>query len=77
MFTTEFDHIITVGEQVHPIDEQSEVKVEGLIKDYEDVFIGMGCPPGEYDIVIDKEMPPVQTRPRKVEYALTIFIRKS
>ena len=61
---------ITVGEQVHLIDEQSDVKVEALIKEYEDVFIGMGCLPGEYDIVVDKEMPPVQNRPRKVAYAL-------
>ncbi len=45
-------NLITVGEQVHLIDEQSEVKVEALIKEYEDVFIGMGCLPGEYDIVV-------------------------
>ena len=63
-------NLITVGEQVHLIDEQSEVKVEALIKEYEDVFIGMVCLPGEYDIVVDKEMPPVQNRPRKVAYAL-------
>ena len=30
----------------------------------------MGCLPGEYDIVIDKEMPPEQNRPRNVADAL-------
>ena len=62
-------NLITVAEQLHLIDEQSDVKVEALIKEYEDVFIGMGCLPGEYNIVIDKEMPPVQNRQRKVAYA--------
>ena len=52
------------------VDEQAEKKVEALIKEYEDVFNGMGCLPGVYDIVIDKDMPPVQNRPRKVAYAL-------
>ena len=62
-------NLITVAEQVHLIDEQSEVKVEALVKECVDVFIGMGCLPNEYDIVVDKE-PPVQNRPRNVAYAL-------
>ena len=57
-------NLITMGEQVHLI----EVKVEALIKEYEDIFIGSGCLPGEYDVVVDKEMPPVQNRPRKVAF---------
>ena len=61
---------IAVTEEVHLVDEQAEKKVEALIKEYEDVFNGMGCLPGVYDIVIDKDMPPVQNRPRKVAYAL-------
>ena len=47
-----------------------EVKVEVLINEYEDIFIGRGCLPDEYDVVVDKEMPPVQNRPRKVACAL-------
>ena len=52
------------------VDEQPEQIVEALIKEYEDVLNGMGCLPCVYDIVIDKNMPPVQNRPRKVAYAL-------
>ena len=70
-------NLITVAEQVHLIDEQSQVKVEALIKEYEDVFIGMGCLPDEYDIVIDNEMPPVQNRPRKVANALKDDFQKN
>ena len=45
---------IAVAEELHLVDEQAEKKVEALIKEYEDVFNGMGCLPGVYDIVIDK-----------------------
>ena len=62
--------LIEVAEEVYLVDEQAEKEVEAIIKEYEDVFNGMGCLPGVYDIVIDKDMPPVQNRPRKVAYAL-------
>ena len=62
--------LIAVTEEVHLVDEQAKKIVEALIKEYEDVFNGMGCLPGVYDIVIDKDVPPVQNRPRKVAYGL-------
>ena len=46
--------LIAVGEEVHLVDEQAENKVEALIKEYEDMFNGMGCLPGVYDTVTDK-----------------------
>jgi len=62
--------LISVKESVHLIEEQSETNVENVITKYADVFTGMGCLPGEYDIIIDKDVPPVQNRPRRVAYAL-------
>ena len=43
LFATAVD---PVAEEVHLVDEQAEKKVEALIKEYEDVFNGMGCLPG-------------------------------
>ena len=59
--------LMAVGEEVYLVDEQAENKVEALIQEYKDVFNGIGWLPGVYDIVVDKDMPPVQNRPRKVD----------
>ena len=41
-----------------------------LIKQYEDVFQGMGCLPGDYHIDVNPTVPPVQHLPRRVPLPL-------
>ena len=37
--------------------------LEELLKEYEDVFTGLGRLPGEYHIVVDPAIKPVQNAP--------------
>eukprot|EP00731_Ephydatia_muelleri_P034422 Em0059g7a len=43
---------------------------EELTWDYEDVFTGVGCLQGEYDMVLDQSIPPVQNGPRKITHVM-------
>ena len=43
---------------------------EVLLRDYEDVFRGVGCLQGEYDMVLDQSIPPVQNGPRKIPHVM-------
>ncbi|KAL5489020.1 hypothetical protein EMCRGX_G018062 [Ephydatia muelleri] len=43
---------------------------EQILRDYADVFEGLGSLPGEYDIEVDTTVSPVQNRPRKIPYKL-------
>eukprot|EP00731_Ephydatia_muelleri_P019632 Em0012g457a len=43
---------------------------ERILRDYADVFEGLGSLPGEYDIEVDTTVSPVQNRPRKIPYKL-------
>ena len=47
-----------------------KVSKEQLLKDYQDVFSGLGCLPGEYCIELDPAVPPVQNRPRRIPYKM-------
>ena len=38
---------------------------DGLLQDYEDVFCGLGCLPGEYHIDVDPSVKPVKHVPRR------------
>ena len=44
--------------------------MEELLKEYEDVFAGLGCLPGEYHIEVDPAIKPVQHGPRRVPVPL-------
>ena len=70
-------HLITVNEHVHLMDSAQEIDVNALRQEYVDVFTGLGCVPGEYSIVLNKAIPPVQNRPRKVAYVLKEDLQKS
>ncbi|XP_041472642.1 uncharacterized protein K02A2.6-like [Lytechinus variegatus] len=43
---------------------------EQIMKEYKDVFTGLGCLPGEYHLETDKTVKPVQHMPRRVPAAL-------
>ena len=44
--------------------------MEELLKEYEAVFTGLGCLPGEYHIEVDPAIKPVQHAPRRVPVPL-------
>ena len=50
-------------ESVHPV---SEEPLENSLMQYDNVFRGIGCLPGEYDLGIDPSVTPVQARPRAI-----------
>ena len=69
--------LITVNEVVHLVDSSPKKDVNVLPQEYDDVFTGLGCLPGEYDSSIDRTIQPVQNRLRKVAYALKEdFVKK-
>ena len=51
--------LITMNESVHLV---SDEPLENILMQYENVFHGIGCLPGEYDIEIDPSVTPVQVR---------------
>ena len=57
--------MIKVGETVHSVQTKEKVTREWLTQNYDDIFKGLGLMPGEYEIKIDKSVPPVQHRPRR------------
>jgi hypothetical protein len=42
-----------------------------LIDEFGDVFEGLGCIPGEYDITVDESVPPVKQPTRRVPLHLS------
>lgn len=40
------------------------VTKEQILQEYADVFTGLGCFPGKYDIEVDESVVPVKNRPR-------------
>ena len=40
--------------------------LENILAEYDSVFKGIGCLPGEYDLETDESITPVQVRPRKI-----------
>ena len=53
-------NLITVNDSVHMVAD------ENILAEYDSVFKGIGCLPGEYDLAIDESITPVQVRPRKI-----------
>ena len=44
--------------------------LENILAEYDSVFKGIGCLPGEYDLEIDEPITPVQVRPRKIPLSM-------
>ena len=59
--------LIQMNESVHLV---SDEPIENILMQYENVFHGIGCLPGEYDIEIDPSVTPVQVRPRKIALSM-------
>ena len=69
-------NLLSVNEHVHLVNTHQYRNVDAMLEEYTDVFSGLGCLPGEYDIVVDNSVKPVQNRPRKVAYALKDDLQK-
>ena len=54
--------LITVNDSVHIVADEP---LENIRAEYDSVFKGIGCLPGEYELEIDESITPVQVRPRK------------
>ena len=56
-------------EEMGLIQRVNYVNIETLMKDYADVYSGLGCLPGEYHITVDPDIPPVVHPPRRIPHA--------
>ena len=58
---------LTVNDSVHMV---ADKPLENILAEYDSVFKGIGCLPGEYDIETDESITPVQVRPRKIPLSM-------
>ena len=49
---------------------------EMILKDYKDIFSGIGALPGVYDIELDDSVPPVQNRPRRIPHTMRAAVQE-
>ena len=63
---TESTQAITMYEDSKVIPEDELEPLENILAEYDSVFKGIGCLPGEYDLEIDESITPAQVRPRKI-----------
>ena len=49
---------------------------ETILKDYKDLFSGIGARPGVYDIDLDDSVPPVQNRPRRIPHTMRAAVQE-
>ena len=56
------------GQYIHSSNskEYEPLSFDKLMRDYDDIFTGLGCLPGEYHIEVDPDIKPVQHAPRRV-----------
>ena len=59
-----------VAEEVCVVDKYQKFTKEQIRQQYTEVFKGIGALPGEYDILLDETVPPVQHRPRKIPLSM-------
>jgi hypothetical protein len=69
--------LITVNAQLV---NQIEVRTIGLtkeciLKEYDDVFSGLGCLPGSYHLEVDNRVTPVKHQPRRIPEALRLEVK--
>ena len=49
---------------------------ETILKDYKDLFSGIGALPGVYDIELDDSVPPVQNRPCRIPHTMRAAVQE-
>ena len=63
-------------EEVCIVHSDQELTHSRICEEYLDLFSGIGCLPGEYDIELDSAIPPVQNRPRKVPHMMKAAVEE-
>ncbi|PFX33792.1 Retrovirus-related Pol polyprotein from transposon 17.6 [Stylophora pistillata] len=65
-------------QSIHSLNSENyePLSFDKLMRDFEDVFTGLGCLPGEYDIEIDPDIRPVEHTPRRVPVALKAKLKE-
>ena len=53
----------------------SEEPLENILMEYEKVFQGIGCLPGEYELEVDPTVTSVQVRPRKIPLSMKADVK--
>jgi hypothetical protein len=64
------------AEEVCVVDEYQRFTKEQIRQQYPEVFKGIGALPGEYDILLDETVPPVQHRPRKIPLSMKAAVEE-
>ena len=64
------------AEEVCVVDEYQRFTKEQIRQQYPEVFKGIGALPGEYDIILDETVPPVQHRPRKIPLSMKAAVEE-
>ena len=71
---------ISLGSDQHIHSSNSKqyepLSFDKLMRDYDDVFTGLGCLPGEYHIKVDPDIKPVQHAPRRVPVLLKARLKE-
>ena len=60
---------------VHSLSEVVSANNDPLIEKYADVFVGIGCFSGEYHMVMDPAVHPVQHQPRRVPIPIQLELK--
>ena len=58
---------LTVNDSVHMVADEP---LENILAEYDSVFKGIACLPGEYDLETDESITPVQVQPRKIPLSM-------
>ena len=66
------------GQYIHSSNskEYEPLSFDKLMRDYDDVFTGLGCLPGENHIEVDSDIKPVQHAPRRVPVPLKARLKE-
>ena len=64
-----------IVEDVH-LTGENHVTREWIVREFPDLFQGIGCLPGEYDIELEEGVSPVQNRPRKILHVMKAAVEE-
>ena len=60
--------------QVEITPDNKPIETEKILDEYRDVFNGLGCLPGEYNIEVNQNHTPVVHAPRRLPFAIRALV---
>lgn len=63
-------------EYVNLVNTANPVELNTILNDFSDVFSGLGCLPGEYEIKMDNSVKPIQNPTRKIPISMKNDVKK-